>query len=353
MPVRMAPWLSDEFVVAMFQHAIDHHADVISCSWSAEAWDFPLSTKITAIIHKAATQGRRNQKGCVILFAAGNENRPLDGVKDGQVSHQGFALHPDVMAVAASNSLDLRSDYSNFGSQLTVCAPTSGSPGRRIVTTDRRGAKGYSSDDYTRTFGGTSSATPLAAGLAALLLSVNPELTSAEVKRIIVDSADQIDQANGQYVNGHSPLYGHGRINAFRAVQMADGNLVPQPLPEVLLMEHRIHKPIPDLTEIEDTIIFPLDVTIKDIEVTLDIKHTYTGDLMVTLERSPRPPIILHNRAGGNQDDIVRSFHSANEPVLLAALLGTSAKGEWRLKVADKAKDDVGVIAKWGLAISY
>jgi subtilisin-like proprotein convertase family protein len=310
---------------------------------------------MNAIIHKAAAQGRSNGKGCVILFAAGNEDRPLDGVKDGQISVQGFALHLDVIAVGASNSLDVRSSYSNFGPELTLSAPSSGSPGWGIVTTDRRGTNGYSTDDYTKTFGGTSSATPLAAGLAALILSVNPNLTSAEVKRIMMDTADKIDMTNGQYVNGHSPLYGHGRINAHKAVTMAAGGDGPQRLPEVLFMEHRVNKPIPDLGTAEDAISFPLNVAIQAIEVDVEIRHTYRGDLRLTL----KPPagmaneMVLENRTGGSADDIVKSYRSTAEPQLFAQVIGNPADGQWVLRVEDKGKRDVGVIVKWGLAITY
>jgi subtilisin family serine protease len=250
MPVRTSGWISDNAIVDLFQHAIDNQADVVSCSWTATAWYFPLSVKMTAIIHKAATQGRSNGKGCVILFAAGNDNRPLDGEKDGQVSVQGFGLHPDVITVAASNSRDERSSYSNHGPELALCAPSSGSPGRGVVTTDRRGGSGYASGDYTYSFGGTSSSTPLAAGLAALILSVNPELTAAEVKGIMKDTADKIDTAGGEYdEDGHSPWYGHGRINAHQAVALAAGDSDEDQLPEVLFMEHRVSMPIPDLGE--------------------------------------------------------------------------------------------------------
>ncbi len=353
MPIRTSGWISDDYIKDLFQYAIDNHADVISCSWSAGAWNFPLSTKMHGIIHKAATQGRRNKKGCVILFAAGNEDRPLDGQKDGQISHQGFALHPDVIAVAASNSQDKRSWYSNFGPELTICAPSSGSPGRGILTTDRRGAKGYSSGDYTNDFGGTSSATPLAAGLSALILSVNSELTSAEVKNIMMETADEIDADNGQYVEGHSTLYGHGRINAHKAVALAVGDSSEERLPEVLFMEHRVNKPIPDLGEYVDPIIFPLDVTIKDIEVNVEIRHTYSSDLRVMLKSSQGKEIILQDRTGGSQDDIIKSFRSSNETDLFAPIIGKPAKGEWYLKVTDMAEQDVGVLIKWGLAITY
>jgi len=352
MPVRTSPWLSDTSIQQLFQYAIDNNADVISCSWSAAAWDFPLSTKMTAIIHNAASQGRRNKKGCVILFAAGNEDRPLDGVKDGKVSHQGFALHPDVIAVGANNSLDQRSYYSNYGSELAITAPSNGSPGRGIVTTDRRGTKGYATDDYMYDFGGTSSATPLTAGLAALILSVNPDLTSAEVKRVIMDTADKIDPANGEYVDGHSVWYGHGRINAQKAVALAAGE-GDDSLPEVLFMEHRVNKAIPDLGATDDIIPFPLDVAIKEFEVSVDIKHTYRGDLRLTLKSPQGQNIVLVDRSGGSADDIVRSFRSSDEPGLFDAVIGKSAKGDWSLKIEDVAKQDVGVLTKWGIAITY
>lgn len=353
MPVRTSGWISDEDIQRLFQYAIDNHADVISCSWSATAWNFPLSTKMHGIIHKAATQGRSNGKGCVILFAAGNESRPLNGVTDNnKVSVQGFALHPDVIAVGACNSLDEHSSYSNNGPELTLCAPSSGSPGRRIVTTDRRGTKGYSSGDYTDDFGGTSSSTPLAAGLAALVLSVNVELTSAEVRQIMMETADKIDQGNGQYVDGHSPLYGHGRINAARAVARAAGADAPG-LPKVLSMEHRVNIPIKDLAEVEDVIPCALDALIEHVEVSLDIKHTWRGDLRVVLHAPGGQQIVLHNHSGGGEDDIVTTFRSTNDPDLLTPLIGSPAQGQWRLTVTDRAHADEGTLVKWGIAITY
>ena len=354
MPVRTSGWISDTAIADLFRHAIDNHADVISCSWSASAWNFPLSTRMRAVIHAAATQGRRNGNGCVILFAAGNENRPLDGEKDGRVSHQGFALHPDVMAVAASNSRDERSNYSNFGPELALCAPSSGSPGRGVVTTDRRGGAGYASGDYTFGFGGTSSATPLAAGLAGLILSVNPDLTAAEVKHIMMETADKIDTEGGEYdENGHSSWYGRGRINALKAVEMAAGESGEERLPDVLRMEHRVNVPVPDLGQTEDVIPFPLDVDVREIAVDVEIKHTWRRDLRVILTTPAGDEIVLQERTGGGQDDLVRTYRSTDEPDLFAPVLGASARGDWGLKVLDMAASDVGVLVKWALAITY
>ncbi|MBI2877257.1 MAG: S8 family serine peptidase [Candidatus Tectomicrobia bacterium] len=352
MPIRMSLWLDTESVRRMFQYAMNHGADVISCSWSAAAWDFPLPEKMAGAIRQAATQGR-NGKGCVILFAAGNEDRPLNGMKDGQRSYQGFALHPDVIAVGASNSLDLRSSYSNHGPELALCAPSSGSPGRRIVTTDRQGAAGYDPSGYTSSFGGTSSATPLAAGLAALILSANPDLSSAEVKRIMMETADRIDPTSGQYdASGHSSWYGHGRINAARAVAQAAGRDGETGLPQALYMERRVGRPIPDQGEIQDVIPFPLEVSVQAIEVVLHITHSYRGDLRVTLLREGLPPIVLHDQTGGNADDLILTYRSASDP-RLQSLVGISARGNWTLKVEDRARQDVGALQKWGIGITY
>ena len=237
MPIRMPAEISDNTFAAIFKYAMSHNADVICCGWGAEAMHFPLSTVMNAIIHKAATEGRKNKKGCVILFAAGNNNCPLDSSKGGTLilkssiadhylkrgTHllNGFAAHPNVIVVGASNSLDKRATYSNYGPELSICAPSSGGANARcIVTTSRRSSLAYNSDGYTSQFDGTSGATSLAAGLAGLILSLNPELTSFEVKRIMMETADKIDLENGKYDNrGHSPYYGHGRINAYKAVK--------------------------------------------------------------------------------------------------------------------------------------
>lgn len=222
MPIRMSNWLGDDEVVAYFEHAVANNASVISCSWRAAPLHAPLSTAMYEIIRWAAASGRQG-KGCVILFAAGNDYGVLKGTRpwDSQQMHLGFALHDDVMAIAASNSLDRHSEYSNSGQKVAVCAPSNGYPGRGIVTTDLLGIKGKALGDYRSDFGGTSSATPLVAGLAGLILSVNPDFTAAEVREIIQETADKIDPAGGQYINGHSAQYGYGRINAHKAVLRA------------------------------------------------------------------------------------------------------------------------------------
>src|SRR5215475_13164007 len=78
------------------------------------------------------------------------------------------------------------------------------------------------SEDDRLPFGGTSSATPGAAGVAALVLSKNPQLTAAQVRDILKRCCDKVDKSGGAYdAKGHSRKYGFGRLNAKRAVDLA------------------------------------------------------------------------------------------------------------------------------------
>lgn len=231
-----------------FAWAADNGADVISCSWGPRdgAWwnpGDPLHSTFFALPDSTryaldyAINSGRDGKGCVIIWAAGNGNE--------EVSFDGYASHPNVIAVAACNDRGRRSVYSDFGKEVWCCFPSSdifvpewNNPRpltAGIWTTDRSGNLGYNeggvdaeafigdgAGNYTATFGGTSSACPGVAGVAALILSVNPSLTWLEVKELLKNSCDKIDQSNGNYdANGHSPLYGYGRLNAAKAVQNA------------------------------------------------------------------------------------------------------------------------------------
>jgi subtilisin family serine protease len=225
MPIRWGPDLSDSQIESWFDYASGKGAWVVSCSWGALNPFFPLSTRAERAIEKCATEGRSG-KGCVVVFAAGNSNRNVNNPADGTVD--GFAIHPDVIAVAASTSRDERSDYSNFGAEISVCAPSSGAGGWGILTADVTGfepgsgfTRGYSEGDYTYGFGGTSSACPLVAGVAALILSINPNLTSKEVRAILQKTARKIGRLDSYDGNGHSKDFGFGCVDAEAALRIA------------------------------------------------------------------------------------------------------------------------------------
>jgi subtilisin family serine protease len=230
MPIRHAGRLGDYDEALAFYHIFQHKADVISCSWGPpdayqdEFWPMPRITQF--VINICVKHGRRH-KGIPIFFAAGNGNEPL--------ALDGYANYKNVIAVAACTNQDQKAWYSDYGENVWVTAPSSGGT-LGIFTTDRTGPDGYSWDsDYTVDFGGTSAAAPLVAGIAALMLSVNPDLTVAQIKEILKETAVKINQAepktyqdywgndySDEYEqSGHSLVYGWGRVDAGAAVAEA------------------------------------------------------------------------------------------------------------------------------------
>jgi subtilisin family serine protease len=235
--------LADADEADMFAWAADNGADIISCSWGPPdrrspslppSRPFPLPDETRAAIHYCVTKGRKG-KGCSIFWAAGN------GYGE-SVDDDGYASNPDVMAIGASTNPDSnghedKARYSDTGKAVFICAPSSGGT-KSILTVDRLGKMGYNPRDrstpdqvgnYTDVFGGTSSATPLVAGIAGLMLSVNPELTVDQVRDILRKTADKIgdkstyttDSSSNNNGLSHSKLYGYGRINGLAAVTEA------------------------------------------------------------------------------------------------------------------------------------
>lgn len=199
---------------AAFTWAADH-ADVMSNSWGPDNTGTLLPDATRTAMDYCATNGRGG-KGTVIFFAAGNSN-----INNDTANNNTYASYSGVISVAASTNTDVKSSYSSFGPSTSIAAPSSGGS-RSITTTDVTGTVGYSSGNYTTTFGGTSSACPLAAGVGALILSANPNLTWRQVKSVLEQSADKIDPGFGAYdAQGKSLYYGYGRVNALRAVQLA------------------------------------------------------------------------------------------------------------------------------------
>ncbi len=353
MPIRTSGTISDSTIDDLFEYARVSGADVISCSWGVATRFFTLSTRMKNAIRRAALEGR-NGKGCVILFAAGNENSPVDGVKDGVRVRSGFARHPEVITISASNSRDVRSTYSNFGPEIWVAAPSSGAGGRRIVTTDRTGAAGYQSGAYTTVegFGGTSSSTPLVAGVCGLMLSVNPDLTSTDVKEILGETADKIDADNGNYnPEGHSKWYGWGRVNAFRAVSEARNRLSPSPVKRITF-ERTPGLAVPDfpLPGVSDAIQVEDAGIVRSASVSVDITHTFRGDLRILLVTPDGSRITLRDRKMDGRNNVVHTY-TAEGTAALSVLSGKPARGSWELRVIDMAKADTGIVNSWTLTL--
>ncbi len=221
MPINGTSY-SNRLTEDMFDYCVRNGADIISCSWGTTDSTFSLGPIKEEAIAKAARHGR-NGKGCIILFAVGNDD--LDYINF-------YAAHPDVIAVAACTSQDEHAGYSNRGQEVSVTAPSNGDwpiiaarawwdQGLQGFTGNKKyWYDGRSRGQHYKHFGGTSSSTPLVAGICALMLSANPDLTAKEVKEILQQTSDKIGRP-GEYINGHSTRYGYGRVNADRAVAEA------------------------------------------------------------------------------------------------------------------------------------
>ncbi len=152
------------------------------------------------------------------LFIDGMLATKASGVAQPQPGLSYPASNQYTIGVGASTNFGLRSDYSQFGTDLDFLAPSSG--GRKaICSTDRMGLKGDDPNNYSFSFGGTSAATPLASGVAALMLSRNPDLTADHIRTILQQTCQKI--GDEPYTGGRNDHYGYGRIDAEAAVTAA------------------------------------------------------------------------------------------------------------------------------------
>ena len=134
-----------------------------------------------------------------VIAAAGNSNSS---------SQMYPAAYNHVISVAASDQNDLKASFSNFGPTIDVTAP-----GVDILSSLAGSSSSYGN------LSGTSMACPLTAGLAALMLSMNPTLSPDDVEDCLKNTADDIYPLNAGYIGA----LGAGRINAFQAMQCISG----------------------------------------------------------------------------------------------------------------------------------
>jgi len=187
------------------------NADVLSNSWGFPYQNF-YDSSIAQAVNNARTLGR-NGKGSIVVFASGNSNQSFSGVT--------FPANlPGVITVGAIKRDGAIWEYSSRGSEMDLVCP-SGDVNLigDVTTTDRMGSNGYETGNYTSRFGGTSAACPQVSGAVALMLSANSNLTENEVRTILQQSATDMG------ASGFDNTYGYGRLNAFKAIQMALANV--------------------------------------------------------------------------------------------------------------------------------
>jgi len=183
-----------------------------------------------------------------------------------------------------------------------------------------------------------------------------------ETSRSIGDSMDLYGQTNKRFADSTLPsskwwdgtasnldLYDisdPGVEMTFKTRLLADGiassTIRAKSTPEVDIPDNQI-------MGVTDTITVSEDAKIASAQLTLDISHTFRGDLRVTLLCPWGDAIILHARnQGGSADHIQKTIDESVVPAL-ATLHGQSTQGEWGLLVQDLARFDTGTLNSWEL----
>ncbi|MDX2147760.1 MAG: S8 family serine peptidase [Planctomycetota bacterium] len=175
-------------------------------TWAAQNGARIVSTSYSGV-NSASNQTvgatLRSTYNTLWFWAAGNANSDL-----------GADNYPDVMIVMSTDSADAKSSFSNFGAAVDL-----GAPGSSIFSTVNGSSTAYG------TKSGTSMACPAAAGVAALILSVNTNLSAVQVRDILLNNVDDLGTA------GEDNTFGRGRVNSGRAIADAYRISFPSDLP--------------------------------------------------------------------------------------------------------------------------
>ncbi|MGC9323950.1 MAG: S8 family serine peptidase [Desulfomonilia bacterium] len=329
----------------------NHIIDIYSNSWGPEDGGHilePIGSVILDSIETGVATGRGGL-GTIYLWAGGN------GGDEDNSNYDGFSNSRYTIAVAATTNFGSRSTYSEKGANILVNAPSNGGT-RQITTTDRSGSAGYESGNYTSGFGGTSSATPLVAGIIALMLQANPDLTWRDVQHVLIETAWQNDPGHADWtVNGAgypvNHFYGFGRVDAAAAVTAALSWVSADP--ETSLQQSSSPMiPIPDdnSTGVSDTITFSQDMLVESVEVIFSASnHGFWPDLEVSLT-SPDGTVSILSESH-DPDSYGLSGRYENWSFCSVRHFGEHAQGTWTLRVRDLVSGDSGTFQSWTLKL--
>lgn len=277
-------------------------------------------------------------KTSVIVWAAGN------GGPDERIDHDAWVSNRAVLPVTAVGDLDLRATYDERGSAHLVCAHSSGNA-RSVIAP-------LSGGTWTKRFGGTSAAAPLAAGVIALALEANPRLGQREIEHLLVRTARVLDERSGLWhANAagvsYSELHGFGAVNADALVKAAQHFEPLEPMTEWSSGVRTVDAVLDDPQENDQepswtTIEFegPTGLKIEHVEVVLNVRTDFVGDLSVELRAPAReagqdPTLsVLASPRNDAQDDL------RNRVFLSRKHWGERSDGVWVVRLADMQPGD-------------
>ncbi|MGH8046077.1 MAG: S8 family serine peptidase [Chthoniobacterales bacterium] len=292
-----------------------------------------------AALQTAATSGRGGL-GAIFLWAGGNGGDVGDNS-----NYDGYANSIYTIAIGAISNKRTQSYYSESGANLVVVAPSNGdsTAGELDITTiDRTGTNGYNTaagaaGNYATDFGGTSSATPTAAGVVALVLKANPNLGWRDVQEILIKTAVKVNPTDTDWTTNSGGFhfnhkFGAGLIDAAAAVAAAPSwtNLGAQT--SAISTQSGLSVAIPNNNTTGITRTFNLsasNIRVEQVTVRMNINHTARGNLAITLTSPSGVASKLaevHSDSGDNYADW--TFMTVHD-------WGENSAGTWTLKIAD------------------
>lgn len=386
--------LSNEMTAMTHNHAL---VDVSNNSWGATdntGQLQPAELTWRNAVEYGLEQGR-NGRGTVYVWAAGNGGKLVEE-RNGTIetrldnsNYDGRANFHGVMAIGAVEHNGQKADYSEEGANLWLVAPGGNGDNcaTRLITTDLTGPAGLNNGassselqaypDYTRCMAGTSAATPLVSGVAALVLQARPELTWRDVRLVLAESARRdrslrnagwsVARSGYHHEIRHSHGYGFGLVNAEEAVRLAKTWL--------LLPPQKILEPVPpnaepgarvEVSRVIDSSGARSSITVSDdeidfiewVDVEFSSNHSYAGNLEITLispsgteSRLSLPHGCRNPRSGEWIEDCTESIADENGVWKWrfgsARHLGENAYGVWEMRVTDATTSPVNGSGDW------
>jgi proprotein convertase subtilisin/kexin type 2 len=306
-----------------------------------------------AAIEKGLRLGRQG-KGSIFVFPAGNggcyQVSGSGACQKDNSNFDGYLNHLGVITVGAVDQHGRMPWYGERGSNILVSAP--GGDGSAGITTTAI------SNAYRSDFAGTSASAPMASGVIALMLGVNPKLSWRDVPIILARTARKNDASDPEWAGRFNHKYGFGVIDASAAVKMASawtsvGNT--HTLKRCEISSEEISA-IPDGGDAIRSALKLNDCAISMIEyvsVAVQIDHGYSGDLQIDLTApSGSSSNLATPRLCGSNDRSKDQCGSLSQWTFASVRhLDERAAGEWRLTVQDRVSGQVGRLQGWRLTV--
>ncbi len=307
--------------------------DIKSNSWGPpDVGDVYYMPSVVRVAIEESIATGRGGLGEVFVWAAGN------GGSSDRVDYDPYVSSRFTLCVGAIGDADIRATYNETGSSMLVVAQSSGNE-RRIHTTS-------SYSGWTTSFGGTSAASPLAAGVVALMLEANPGLTWRDVQHVLIDSARMNDPDDADWLTNTGGYdinynYGFGAVDAGAAVAVAQTWVN---VPHELVIDTgviAVDTPIPDNdpSGVVETASISDNIRIETVELILNVLTTFVGDLEIALTGpSGVESVLARQRGGDSQDDYVDYIFTSFRH------WGEESAGDWTINISDRASGD---LATW------